>query len=271
MSYGEDFTLTLFTNDPQLARLGDRAGIDRIGPDLEQLGKAERQGHLKTWISDHEEADLGHLRPVLAQARLFARTNPVHPGSADEIERLLAAGAEVLMLPMFRKIEEAQAFVDLIGGRARVCLLVETAAAATRIERIVRIPGVDEIHVGLNDLHLDLRLSSHFELLTSEFLRFLADIVHAAGLPFGFGGIARAGDNDLPIPSRLVYAQYPRLGASMALVSRSFFRQAPGQGEIDVAGEIALARSLLDELAGCGPEELEQYRQELRQLALAGR
>ncbi len=58
MSYGDNFILTLFTNDVELARRADEAGINRIGLDLERIGKAERQQHLKTWISDHEEHEL---------------------------------------------------------------------------------------------------------------------------------------------------------------------------------------------------------------------
>ena len=35
MSYGDDFILTLFTNDVELARRADDAGVNRIGLDLE--------------------------------------------------------------------------------------------------------------------------------------------------------------------------------------------------------------------------------------------
>ena len=51
MSYGNNFALTLFTNDVELARRADVAGVNRIGLDLEVLGKAKRQQHLNTWIS----------------------------------------------------------------------------------------------------------------------------------------------------------------------------------------------------------------------------
>ena len=39
MNLGDRFRLTLFTNRPALALAADRAGVDRIGPDLERLGK----------------------------------------------------------------------------------------------------------------------------------------------------------------------------------------------------------------------------------------
>jgi len=102
VSYGREFVLTLFTRDPDLAARADRAGVDRIGPDLERIGKDERQGKLKTWISDHTGDDVPAVRARLSRARLFVRTNPPHAGLGEEIETLLAAGAQVLMLPMFR-------------------------------------------------------------------------------------------------------------------------------------------------------------------------
>ena len=48
MSVGDDVVLTLWTNDPALARRADDAGIDRVGIDLDRLGKAERQQGLNT-------------------------------------------------------------------------------------------------------------------------------------------------------------------------------------------------------------------------------
>lgn len=228
--YGAEFVLTLFTDDPALAEAADWAGIDRIGPDLERLGKVERQGGLGCWISDHDPAALPEIAVRLKRANLFARTNPLHDESQAEIDRLLAVGVRVLMLPMFRTADEASRFVELVGGRAFVSLLVESEAAARNLSAIVRVDGVGEIHVGLNDLSLDLGLKSHFQVLVSPLLDELAAIVHQAGLPFGFGGVARPVRNDLPVPPDLVLAQYPRLGATRALVSRSFFR---GRGHWD--------------------------------------
>ena len=39
MSYASEFVLTLFTNDAALATAADQAGVERIGIDMEQIGK----------------------------------------------------------------------------------------------------------------------------------------------------------------------------------------------------------------------------------------
>src|SRR5262245_36722874 len=65
-----DFVLTLLSRDPPLIRAADRAGVDRLGIDIERLGKRQRQGHIaNARISDHELED---LRLVAANARRAA-------------------------------------------------------------------------------------------------------------------------------------------------------------------------------------------------------
>lgn len=244
MSYGKDFVLTLFTNDPDLARAGNDAGINRIGLDLERIGKEHRQDAKKAWISNHQVHELQAIRDQLTQAALFTRTNPIHAGSRDEINYLIDQGVTVLMLPMFRTVKEAATFIELVNGRALVSLLVETAAAAMRLREIVKLSGIDEIHFGLNDLYLDMKLSNHFEVLTSGLLDMLADIVLTAEIPFGFAGIGRVNDGRLPIPGDLIFAQYPRLGATRALVSRVFY--SPDFRALDLTHEVSAARAALD-------------------------
>lgn len=247
MSYGGDFALTLFTNDATLAAAADAAGVDRIGVDLERIGKSARQGHLATWISEHVEPDLAAIAPVLARAAPFARCNPVHDGSGAEIDRLLGLGVRVIMLPYFTTAAEAERFVALVDGRAYPVLLVETAAAAACIGDLCRIDGVPEIHIGLNDMRLSLGWPSHFHVLASDFLGALCDTVLTAGIRLGVGGLGRAGDNELPVPADLVIAQVVRLRASAALVSRAFFR-----GTVtNLAAEI---RRLRDRLDACAAE-----------------
>jgi hypothetical protein len=264
MSYGSDFVLTLFTNDTGLAAAGDKAGINRIGLDLETIGKQKRQDPTKAWVSDHEIHQLQEIREVLKTAALFTRTNPIHEGSRDEIDRLIGEGVQVLMLPMFRTIKEAGTFVDLVNGRATVVLLVETATAAMRLREIVTIPGVDEIHFGLNDMYLDMNLSNHFEVLASGLLDMLADVVSSAGLLFGFAGIGRVRDDRLPMPPSLIYAQYPRLGATRALVARVFY--SPDYREFDLTREIAAARDALDLWHQAGRNEQDLALASLREM-----
>lgn len=256
------FQFTLMTDDAELAGAADEAGVDRVGLDLERLGKHERQGaHPQLRISDHRVEQLPSVRARLKQAQAFARLNPLNPDSAGEIERALDAGADVLMLPYFHTVAEIETFVRLVRGRAFVSLLLETAAAADDVAAIARVRGVGEIVVGLNDLTLDLGFSNQFTLLVSSVLERLADQVRAAGLPFGFGGLADPANDGLPVPPSLVYAQYPRLGATRAFVARRF--TAVGLRPGDLRQGVARCRTELSRWQARSRKELEAARDEL--------
>lgn len=240
----DDFVLTLWTSDPDLARCADEAGVNRVGLDLERLGKAERQAGLGTWLSPHTVQHLPPVAKALTNSELFARTNPLHQGSAAEVDELLSLGTSVLMLPMFTNEQEVADFVDIVAGRAKVVLLLETSGGAERIERVVEIEGVDEVHIGLNDLALALRLPNRFAVLTTDLVLEVSETVRDAGLRFGFGGVGRV-DDSLPIPPDLIYAQYARLGARAALISRSFFSSPQSRDRL--APEIERTRARLAE------------------------
>ena len=256
-----EFVLTLWTGDPTLAARADAAGVERVGVDLERLGKRERQAGLGTFISEHTEDDLPALAGALSGARLFARTDPLHEGSAAQVERLLAAGVEVLMLPMFRTADEVSRFAELVDGRARVVLLLETTEAAERVESIVAVDGIDEVHLGLNDLTLALGLGNRFGLLATELAERVALAVTGAGLRFGAGGIGRVGDEGLPIHTDLDYAQYARLGASAALIARAFL--GPDPETVDLGAEVTRSRARIAYWAAQPPARLEAARREL--------
>ncbi|EDM69043.1 hypothetical protein PE36_06142 [Moritella sp. PE36] len=218
------FNLMLITNDIDLAKHAVDAGVSRIFVDLEVNGKFERQGHLDTLISKHSMQDARNIRNVIADNELLIRLNPLYDGSALEVEQAISAGADLLMLPMFNSADEVNTFCRLIAGRAKCIPLVETAAAASCLAEVVKVEGVSEIYIGLNDLHLDLKLNFMFEPLANGLLESLITIVKQACLPFGFGGLARIGEGDLP--AELILAEHVRLGSSCVILSRAFHRKS---------------------------------------------
>jgi len=262
----QDFDLFLFTDDPLLAGQADAAGVRYIGPDLEYLGKHQRQGGMNTWISSHSLDDLAPVFAAITPARRFIRCNPVHDGLGEQLEAAIDLGSQAIMLPYFRSLEEATYFIQVIGNRARKLLLVETLDAARLLPSLVNLEGVDQIHIGLNDLRLDAGYRNHFELLCSDWMIDLCAVLAGTGQRFGFGGIGRALDTSLPIPADLVYAQYPRLGANAALLSRVFTTGLPPE---QLPPAITACMQRMSYWFAQPPERLEQARQEL--LALSRR
>jgi hypothetical protein len=264
-SFGDEFCLTLITDDPILAAEADEAGVERIGLDLERLGKAERQAGENTRLSEHNWDDVTKISSSLRHADLFVRLNPVNANTPNEIEKALRCSARVLMLPFFHTAAEVNTFVRLVDGRAHVVILLETASAAVRIREILAVPGIDEVMFGLNDLRLQLGVANHFEVLASPLLDVLAGEVRRAGLSLAVGGVARADDSLLPVSPDLVYAQFPRLGATGAWLARAFFRGVPPKWKLGQA--IAAMRQRLNEWAHASPQTLERARSDLAEQA----
>lgn len=262
--FGEGFTLTLVTDDPGLAAEADAAGVQRIGIDIERLGKAGRQAdHPQARISAHILADLGRLKPALRRARLFCRLDPPHPGTGEQIERAVDLGVGVLMLPYFADAADAARFVDLVDGRADTVLLVETSAAAWRIDLLAGLDGLDEVMVGLNDLSWNMSVANRFSLLASPLMQAMSAVVRGAGKRFSVGGLGRWDDSGLESPPDLIYAQYPRLQAQGAWLARSFYQ---GPQPFDWPSAVQTLRRRLDHWAAQDIGALEKARQALAAL-----
>ena len=224
---GEIMALKLMyiTNRPEIATIAQSCGVDRIFVDMEYIGKEKRQPG-DTVKSSHSVEDVIKVKSVLTTSELLVRVNPIFEnvegfcGSAAEIEVVIAAGADVIMLPMAKTVDEVKIFAEHVKGRAKTMLLLETAEAAEKIREMLDLGVIDEVHIGLNDLHLSMGKKFMFELLTDGTVERLCEIISEYGLPYGFGGIARLGYGMLP--SEYVIAEHYRLGSQSAILSRSF-------------------------------------------------
>ena len=213
-------TLMYITNNPQLAKIAQDAGVDRIWIDLETKGKEERQKGMNTVKSKHTIDDIYNVRPVVTTSELMVRVNPLDDESENEINEVIKAGADYIMLPMFKTRYEVEKFIQLVGGRAKTMLLLETKEAEECLESYVDIDGIDEIHIGLNDLHLAHKKTFMFELLTDGTVDKITEILRANNIRFGFGGFARIGYGILPAENILTH--HYKLGSQMAILSRGF-------------------------------------------------
>ena len=219
-------TLMYITNNPRVAEIAQEAGVNRVWVDMEYIGKELRQAGMNTVKSHHTVDDVVALRKVVTTSQLQVRVNPIHEAtseycsSKEEIDNVIEAGAEIVMLPMFKTPEEVELFIKYVDKRARVLLLCETREAAERIDEIMEVPGIDEMYVGLNDLHLSYGQKFMFQPLCDGKMDRLAEKIKARGLSFGFGGIARVGYGMLP--AEYIIGEHYRLGSTAAILSRGF-------------------------------------------------
>jgi hypothetical protein len=243
--------LIQITNDPAFARRCDALGNFRLFVDLERLGKAERQAGRNTFISAHQLDDVGRIKQVLSQSPLMVRLNPPHDGTAAEVEAVLAQGADQLMLPMFKQAAQLREFARLVAGRAPIVPLLEHREALDCLDDWITTPGLAEVYVGLNDLHLSLGHRFMFQPLALGLVDRVAAAAKRQGLRFGFGGIARLDEGLLP--GRDVLAEHVRLGSSSVILSRTFHN---GSSD-DFEAQVAKLRAAEIELARRSPAEID--------------
>lgn len=226
--------LMYITNRPDVAEIAEAAGVDRIFIDMEYIGKELRQKGMNTVQLHHTIEDIVEIRKVVKNAELLVRCNPIHDetdeyGSSEkEIDQIIKAGADIIMLPFFKTAEEVRRFLAAVDGRVKTMLLLETPEAVAALDEILAIPGIDEIHIGLNDLSIGYGLRFLFEPLANGTIDMLAEKIRRKEIPFGFGGIASLGKGLLP--SEYVIMEHYRLGSNCVILSRSFCNVAEMNG-----------------------------------------
>lgn len=213
-------TLMYITNKPEVALIAEKYGVQRIWVDLETLGKEERQKGMNTVKSTHSIEDVRKIKPLLTTSEMLVRVNPWNKNSLEEIDAVVSAGADMIMLPMWKSVVEVTSFLNAVDGRCKTTLLLETREAVECLDEVLENGGMDEIHIGLNDLHLSYGLTFMFELLANGTIERLTKKISAKGIPYGFGGIASLGGGDLP--AEKVITEHYRLGSTRAILSRSF-------------------------------------------------
>ena len=212
--------LMYITNNVDVAEIVEESGVDRVWVDLETLGKEERQKGYDSVKSHHSINDIAAIKAVLKKAKLQVRINPINLNSKKEIDKVIANGADIIMLPYYKTVEEVEKFSQFVAGRAKTVLLLETKEANECLDKTLLVPGIDEIHIGLNDLHLSYGKTFMFELLTDGTVETICKKIKATGKPYGFGGVAKLGGGMLP--AEKVIMEHYRLGSTRAILSRSF-------------------------------------------------
>ena len=212
-----------FTNNLIIANSLDRQeSVDTIFVDLEIIGKEKRQGHTSSLISRHTKEDISNMRPIVRRNKLGVRMNPIHQNSLNEINSVIKRGADVLMLPMFKKVNEVNTFLELVNDRCKVDLLFETVESIKNIEKFP-LSKIRNIHFGINDLSLELNLPHLYYCFFEEIFLKAASFLKNSNKEFGIGGIGSI--NAKPIDPGLILNANNTLNSNRLILSRSFLKE----------------------------------------------
>ena len=252
--------LMLVTSDIQNIIEAQKAGVDRIFFDLEYINKVERQRGRNTLILHNDIEDLKEIRSVVKESELLVRVNALYPNSKKEIDKAIEYGADIIMLPMVIDTEDVELLVKYVDGRAQVMPMIETAQALARIDDILSVKGIDEIYIGLNDLHISMGLTFMFELLSGGIVEYAATKIKKAGIRFGFGGMAKIGEGMLP--AEAILAEHYRLKSNSVILSRTFRNEVgENQGKINLKNEICRIRKEEEIIQNWKDSDFEANRQ----------
>ena len=218
--------LMYITNKPEIAQIAESSGVDRIFVDMEYIGKGERQGGLDSVKNHHTVEDVRVIKQAVESAEVLVRINPLHEAAGEycssqqEIDDVIRAGADIIMLPYITSAQQVRDFLRFVGGRVKTMPLIETPQAVEAMDEILALDGIDEIYIGLNDLSIGYNKKFMFELLADGTVETLCLKCKLKGIPYGFGGVASLGKGMLP--SEYVIREHYRLGSTCAILSRSF-------------------------------------------------
>jgi citrate lyase beta subunit len=249
--------LYLFTTDVDYAREALAAGIDGLVVDWEHLGKQQRQAGADTEVNHDTVEDLVRLRRSI-DAPVIVRIHAAGEASGREVEEAIGGGATEILLPMVRRVADVERVLELIDGRCRLGILIETADGVRNAAELCSLP-LSRVYVGLNDLSIDRGIANIFASVADGTVE---EVRRACARPFGFAGLTHP-DFGAPIPCRLLVNEMVRLECAFSFVRRSFRRDAQRFG---VAAVVRALREEIDSARGRPRAELLASRDALASL-----
>ena len=210
----------LFTTNLLLAFQAQQAGVDGIIVDWETREKQTRQQNHALEINFDTPEDVHNLSSQL-KIPIIVRVNSLGTHTASEITCALDNGAKILMLPMARSIQEVQTFLDIVDGRAKTLIQIETPSLATDVT-ILKTLDWDYAYIGLNDLMVATGNSSIWQSIYDGTAESICNSLK--GKSFGFGGATVLGGGE-PIINALILHELIRLGGSISILRRTFKKE----------------------------------------------
>jgi hypothetical protein len=251
------FELLLFSVRPKIIVEAMAGGVRGVMIDMETRGKQDRQAGFDTQINQDTYEDIRHIKRNTA-AWVITRVNGFWDGTADEVQQAIDHGADEILLPMVRTVDQVESALKIVRGQIPMGIFVETANAVQCSRELSQLP-LSRVYVGLNDLAIDRQLRNIFTSVADGTLDEIRSYFHQ---PFGFGGLTLP-DAGSPIPCRLLISENARLKTQFSFLRRSYFRDTAGK---DLALETPRLLQALRDSMQLSQSDLERDHRELARL-----
>jgi hypothetical protein len=205
-------------NHPALTGQISALSLAALAIDLETLGKVNRQDGFDTSISVDTIETLASVRTI-EPAHLIARINGVNRSTGQEVEQVIEAGADEILVPMVRHPDEVEQILRVVDGRLTVGVMIETSDAVTHRTALAALP-LTRAYVGLNDLWIERRTPTRFHALIDGTVDSLCEAFEST--PFGVAGLTHPAAG-FPLPCSLLIGELARIDVDFTFLRRSFF------------------------------------------------
>lgn len=194
------------------------SGIDGIVIDWENSSKRMRQSLYNTQVNLHSEKELIEARKINS-ASIICRVNGGVHLSNDEISKALDLGADYIMVPMIKSLEDVEKALKAIDNKCKSVLMIETQESVKLVNSLKNYP-VDKIYVGLNDLAISRNCNNIFLPFADGTIDHIREQVTAK---FGVAGLTHSASG-YPIPCHLLIDELKRIKCDFTFLRRSFYR-----------------------------------------------
>src|SRR5437868_9880627 len=192
-----------------------------------------------TEINEYTEADLHRVR-ACTDALVLCRINGANECTAEEIERAIAGGADEILLPMVRTVEEVESVLGMVRGRCGLGVMIETMAAVELAPQLGRLP-LTRAFVGLQDLAIERKTPNLFCAVAEGVIATTRPHIK---MKFGWGGLTLP-ECGHPIPCRYLMGELVRTGTSFTFLRRSFHRDIRGRNmQVEVPRMLATLQAM---------------------------
>lgn len=213
----------VFSNQKDFIDICLSFGVDQFIVDLERTGKIERQSHLNSFISTHTIFDVEALASQFGSDQMIVRIDFLSRDFLKQIDELSGMGIKNFMVPMFDTSSQIEDLLSKFDGH-KFIPLVETRSAFQQIDELVHIPAINSFHIGLNDLSIQLKTGSMFDIVTNGVLENTTREVSLELVErWGFGGVGSSFFDHKVTPNE-VLRHHKHFGSNQVILTRDFLR-----------------------------------------------
>jgi hypothetical protein len=271
MAITQSFNYLNISNNLDEIVLLESIGISIIFIDLEILGKVQRQSKENSFISDHTINDLIRVKKITKKSQVLVRINSIHQGSSKEIFDVMSCQPDIIMLPFIQTIDQVRFFLDEVDKNTvflkrpiKKMLLIETLFSVKNIKEILKFKSrFDFVHIGLNDLNIELKNNFMFNYTISSDFQNMINELNNHSVPFGVGGVSCF--NCGLISPKLILAKHIQWGSSFAIISKEFRKKYdPLKPEI-IINEFNILKKTYNDLVNLDKSQLNLLIQEFEE------